>query len=232
MKPFDSEVPESDLPEECFPESILQAAATLHISPGFVESCLKATLTDRARIEAEAAKVEEIQFPAELLAAYHLPPTDPDFVSRVHREVLVDRLAHRAQWRRLLHTYHIPEPSRDFVRRTLTALTPIGAPLPTDSQGVRAGAASPGRNVFWGRRAVAAAAAVLLAVALNFALIRSELPESASASMRVSAQDFSPVPWGTALERPGIARSRGAGLRFEAISGLQVFNLARRTEDD
>lgn len=209
---------EGELPEAGFPEAILRSAETLHISTDFVGTCLAAVQADQARIQSEAARVEQTQFPEELLAAFSLPRTSPEFVDRTLQMVQADRHAQRAEWRQILRSYRIPKPSRDFVERTFTALASASAG-PVLAGPVLAGPVS------WRRRVAAAAAAVLLAVGLNFALLGSDQTDLVYSAS--SAQDFSPVPWGTALERQSIL-----GLSFEAIDGLQVLSLAQRAEDD
>ncbi len=206
---------EGELPEAGFPEAILRSAETLHISTDFVGTCLAAVQADLARIQSEAARVEQTQFPEELLAAFSLPRTSPDFVDRTLQMVQADRHVQRAEWRQILRSYRIPKPSRDFVERTFTALASASA----GAGPVLAGPVS------WRRRVAAAAAAVLLAVGLNLALLGSDQKDLVYSAS--SAQDFSPVPWGTALERQSIL-----GLSFEAIDGLQVLSLAQRAEDD
>ncbi len=187
--------------QEGFPEEILRAADELEVSAGFVQSCYLRVLADQEQISAEAEHVDEVQIPAELLASYRTPEPSLDFVSKLEARVQADRNWRQSEWRQLLRKFSTPEPSSSFVDRTLAALGQQSGSIHT-------------RPGLWQGRMLTAAAALLLAFGLQWSLSLSRLEPIAPAS----AQDLSPVFWGTSLQRQS-----ESGVRFEAPDALQIF---------
>ncbi|MHC5063467.1 MAG: hypothetical protein ACYTG5_05780 [Planctomycetota bacterium] len=214
--PQDQDRPEDqDQPKEPrqdgFPEEILREAERLEVSADFVDSCLQKVLADQQEIASEAARVDEVEIPREVLDAFTVPDPKTDFASRLAAQVGEDRKRRQSEWRSLLRSFSAPEPTRTFVDRTLAALRgPAAAVLP-----------GPG---LWNRRLLAAAAALVLAVGLQWSLLQTRLEPLD----RASAQDSSPVFWGTSLQR-----QRSPGIRFESLDGLRLISRPdKRGADD
>ena len=94
-------------------------------SADFVADTLARVMADRTEIDAEATKVEEIQFDAAFLAELQTPEASGGFVERVFAAVKSQREHTQSKDRALEHLlsqYTVPTASADFVRRTLTAL--------------------------------------------------------------------------------------------------------------
>ena len=88
------------------------------VSADFVDRTFSLVLEDQARINEEAAQVEDIQFPEEFLAAYATPDPSADFTGQLmSRMNQADRSA--------LASYSVPEPSADFVERNLELVSEL-----------------------------------------------------------------------------------------------------------
>lgn len=165
-------------------------------SADFVARTLARVMADRARIEVEARKVEDIRFDPEVLARLHVPEVAPDFVERTLDRVLrqhKERASGERALRELVQQYEVPPVSEDFVRRTLSALG-VGTQRPATT--VRR----------WPFAWAAAAAALLLATTL----LLGPLLVARTAPVGRPTAAFTPVRFGTVL-------ATGASLRGERL---------------
>ena len=176
------------------------AGPGFEISPGFVDATLERVVADQREIEIEAARVEEITFPRELLACYAVPISD-DFV---------ERTAARSTWRSTLDTYQVPPVTADFVDRTLAALR-LGSAA---RMRVLQGTGTRGTRI---RRWSLAAAAVLVAgLVLVFAVAGGRGLDGPVVAQLLNAT--SPAPWSTALAE----RDSGSDLRLVPYDHLSL----------
>lgn len=179
--------------------------AKVDVSIDFVERTLRRVIEDRAEIEAEALRVDEISFDAELLAELAPPSVSDGFVDRVAGAI---DDARQSSWQNAMASYAPPSPSDDFVDRTLSALQ-------LERSGLRlvadADAAEPVRM-----RRVASALAIAAALIATALLIFSTTgPDPAERNKISVAQDFSPTPWSTATS--SFATSARGELAFHPV---------------
>ena len=166
------------------------------VSADFVERTLARVTADRARIDADAAKVEDFQFDPAFLEQLEAPEVAADFVDHTLDKVMAQHQRRESRDRdldRLVREYKVPPASEDFVRRTLRALgTRARRPL----------TAVPRRRRFlW----AAAAAALLLAAPLFLGpLLVGPRPVDRPTAV------FTPVRFGTVMATA--ARLRGLRL--------------------
>ncbi len=177
-------------------------------SADFVERTLARVTAERARIDAEAQKVEEFQFDPGFLEQLDAPEVAADFVDRTLDKVMARRQLRESRDRALEHLvreYKVPPVSEDFVRRTLRAL---------GSRARRPASAAPRRQGLWW---AAAAAALLLAAPL---LLGPLLVGSANPVGRPTAV-YTPVRFGSVMAIGARLRGlrRGDGLVTLAYLG-------------
>lgn len=173
-------------------------------SAGFVERTLARVMADRARIDAEAEKVDQFQFDPAFLANLEPPQVPADFVDRTLARVLAQRRHAESKDRaleRLVQEYRVPPVSEHFVHRTLSALGSAGWR--------RASTAVRRPSLRW---AVAAAALLLAAPLLVGPLFMR--PHPAAVERPTAAAAYTPVRFGPVL-------ATGARLRGQrAADGL------------
>ncbi len=173
------------------------------ISADFVERTFKLVLEDQLSIANEAAQVEDIQFPGEVLSAYAAPDPSGDFTRQ-----LMSRMSQAGQ--STLASYSVPEPSADFVERTLAALH-----LPR----LRARRQTAVRTLApW-----VALAAMLLATLL---LLTPDPPPAST-----SATAYSPSPWATVMAEQMRDRDLG-NLGLGAADPLLLLASGTLTEEE
>ncbi len=193
----------------------------LEISSAFVESTLARVRADRDAIERDAARVDEMPLPRDLLAAYAAPAPAADFVARTWSRIETERARDDERFETLLSTFAVPSTHPDFVARTLDALRVersglrlLGTDHPR--RGIERRVA-PARH----RMSLLTAAAALALFALAWALWpRGDAREKTTEIAVESAQQFTPVVWATSLERMN-ERDSG-GIRFEPVDALHL----------
>jgi hypothetical protein len=177
-------------------------------SADFVERTLARVTADRARIDAEAQRVEEFQFDPGFLEQLETPGVATDFVDHTLHKVMARRQLRESRDRALEHLvrqYKVPSVSADFVRRTLRAL---------GGRAWRPISAAPRRQGVWW---AAAAAALLLAAPL---LLGPLLLGPANPVGRPTAV-YTPVRFGSVMAMGARLRGlrRGDGLVTLAYLG-------------
>lgn len=193
------------------------------VSPDFVARTFAKVRADQARIRDEAARVDEIRFPRELLDAYTIPPVGPGFVDAALARVREDAGAAALDddaLHALLANYAPPSVSGDFVERTLDALRLAPRPEAGRLRALpEAPSSAPRRATAW-RFAAAAAAVIAIGLAIANRGSDSKTPEDPFATVPVvaSSQEFTPAALGTALSR--WKDEADGGVRFEPIDGL------------
>lgn len=185
--------------------------ARIEISSDFVDRTIERVVDDRDEIEAEAARVEEIELPRDLLDRFAPPAVSEGFVERVAGAVCSAR---ESSWNALLEAFTPPKPTEDFVDRTLSALrlersglrlvavdaVPEPAPRPRRSRS---------------RLALVAAALLVATVAFGFLGNGSDSPPK----VLVTAQHFTPAPWSTAVT--ALAMDHNDDLVFHPVAFVQ-----------
>ena len=196
------------------------------ISTDFVSMTLARVLADRAEIEREAAQCDAAEIegrvlPPGLLATYAAPEPSADFVERCLAQIHLAAEVDGVGVRQLLDQYEPPRTHPEFVDRTLDALRversglrligEAGSEAETDAAPVRSGL----------RPSAALMVAAALIAGLLFALWQRPEPTAVETVVAVqSAQDFSPIAWGTTLSR--MQEHRAGGIRFEQVDALQL----------